>query len=212
MPFRNIIIESPAHISCRNSQLVIRTDCEHAVAIEDISALLIESRQSTVTAAALSELGQGGCAVFVCDEKHLPAAVMTPFSRHSRELGVIRAQLAASEPLKKRLWQQIVEMKLGNQARCLRFCGNAADAATLDALVSRVKSGDPENVEATAAAKYFPALFGPGFVRSFEDGRNAALNYGYAILRGYAADMTQWRSTRRASAGICRTTALSGCS
>ncbi len=62
MAFRSIIIENPAHISCRNSQLIIRTDSDHTIAVEVISALLIESRQSTVTAAALSLLGQSGCA------------------------------------------------------------------------------------------------------------------------------------------------------
>ena len=48
-------------------------------------------------------------------------------------------------------------------------------------------SGDKDNVEASAAAYYFPALFGDGYTRRNEDTRNAALNYAYAILRGYMA-------------------------
>ncbi|MBR1481872.1 MAG: type II CRISPR-associated endonuclease Cas1 [Ruminococcus sp.] len=47
----------------------------------------------------------------------------------------------------------------------------------------RVKSGDSENIEAVAAAKYFKLLFGNSFSRAQENGINAALNYGYAILR-----------------------------
>lgn len=187
MAFRNIIVETPARISCRSGQLCVHTDADHMAAIEDINALLIESRQTMITAAALSELGQSGCAVFFCDEKHLPAAVLTPFAAHSRELSVVRSQLEASEPLKKRLWKSIVEMKIGNQAQCLRLCGAEDDAEALGALAARVRSGDPENVEATAAQRYLPLLFGRGFVRNNEDGRNAALNYGYAILRGCAA-------------------------
>ena len=105
------MIENPAYVSIRNSQLVIRTDAEHSVALEDISALLLESRQSTITTAALSQLGQRGCAVFVCDEKHMPCAVMYPFHQYVRELSVLRNQLAMSEPRKKRLWQQIVQEK-----------------------------------------------------------------------------------------------------
>lgn len=54
------MIESPAHISLSNRQLIIRTDSEHSLAVEDISALLLESRASTITAAALSYLGQSG--------------------------------------------------------------------------------------------------------------------------------------------------------
>lgn len=54
MAFRNIIVESPAALSLRREQLIIRTDSEHSVPIEDISALLLESRQTTITTAALS--------------------------------------------------------------------------------------------------------------------------------------------------------------
>ena len=97
MAFRNIIIESPAQISLKNKQLIIKTDSTHSVAVEDISALLIESRASSITAAALSHLGQSGCAVFICDEKHLPCAVLEPFSQHSRALGVLKAQLEAAK-------------------------------------------------------------------------------------------------------------------
>lgn len=77
MSFRNIMIENPAHVSVRSNQLIVRTDAEHPLALEDISALLLENRQSTVTTAALSQLGQCGCTVFVCDEKHMPCAVLT---------------------------------------------------------------------------------------------------------------------------------------
>ncbi len=187
MAFRNIMIENPAYISLNKNRIMIRTDSEHAVPTEDISALLIENRQTIISAAALSALGQSGCAVFVCDEKHMPAAVLTPFGRHSRELSVIRSQMDMSGPLKKRLWALIVKNKIDNQSRCLRICGHKEEAYELKALSVQVRSGDPENIEATAAMKYFPVLFGESFTRSRDDGRNAMLNYGYAIIRGYTA-------------------------
>lgn len=49
---------------------------------------------------------------------------------------------------------------------------------------NHVRSGDADNLEATAAQTYFPALFGETFFRAEENGWNSALNYGYAILRG----------------------------
>lgn len=159
MAFRNIIVENPAVISLRREQLIIHTDSDHSVAIEDISALLLESRQTTITAAALSRLGQCGCAVFVCDEKHMPCAVLTPYQQHSRSLSVLRAQLDMTEPMKKRLWQSIVKAKIQNQSLCLRLAGHTKEAATLCAVAEHVRSGDSENVEATAAQFYFPALF-----------------------------------------------------
>lgn len=181
------MIESDAHISLRNSQLLVRTEREHSVPVEDISALLVESKRSTITTAALSYLGQCGCAVYFCDEKHLPCAVLTPFQQHSRALAVLKLQTAATEPQKKRLWQQIVQAKIRNQERCLRLTKKEAEAEALLKLAARVHSGDPENVEATAAQRYFPALFGEHFTRGMGNGINAGLNYGYAILRGCVA-------------------------
>ena len=187
MSYRAVIVENPALISLRREQLIVQTDREHSLPVEDLNALLLEDRRSTVTVAALSRLGQSGCAVFVCDEKHMPCAVLTPFSQHSRALAVARAQLDASEPLKKRLWQSLVRAKIANQAACLRWAGNGQAADALDAMAARVRSGDPDNLEASAAQRYFPALFGEDFTRREEDDCNAALNYGYAILRGCVA-------------------------
>lgn len=187
MAFRNVIIENPAKLTVRHNQLVVCTDREHGLPIEDLSAVLLESNHSTITTAALSRLGQSGCAVFVCDEKHLPCAVLLPFAQHSRSLVSASNQLGASLPLKKRLWEQIIKSKIRNQSQCLHFCGLESDADHLLSLLPRVRSGDPENVEATAAQHYFPSLFWGGFIRTEENASNAALNYGYAILRGCMA-------------------------
>ena len=52
----------------------------------------------------------------------------------------------------------------------------------------RVKSGDPENLEAQAAQRYWPRLFGKDFRRDRDlEGVNALLNYGYAVVRAATA-------------------------
>lgn len=88
-----------------------------------------------------------------------------------------------TKPLQKQLWQDIVVRKILNQAACLRIL-NRPGADELAALAASVRSGDPDNREAVAAAVYFPALFGVGFSRDQDCLQNAALNYGYAIIRG----------------------------
>ena len=107
--------------------------------------------------------------------------------QHSRQAAVIEKQLAAGEPLKQRMWQAIVKAKITNQALCLKYCGNEHDCQTLKAMAERVRSGDVGNVEAAAARFYFPVLFGEGFTRGNDCIYNAALNYGYAIIRGSIA-------------------------
>ena len=94
-------------------------------------------------------------------------------------------QIATSLPLKKRLWQTIVQAKIANQAAALEQSGH--NAAALRAMVHLVGSGDPDNTEARAARAYWSKLFA-GFVREdANDKRNALLNYGYAIVRSAVA-------------------------
>ena len=113
--------------------------------------------------------------------------MLEPFAQHSRALSVLQAQLRATEPQKKRLWQSIVVAKVKNQAECLRLCSKNEAAESPFKMAERVKSGDAGNIEATAAQRYFPALFYPRFTRGSDSVINAALNYGYAVIRGSAA-------------------------
>lgn len=182
------MITTPCRISYKQGQLLVQGDVSASFPIEDLLSVLIESRQCTITTAALAALAGEGVTVFACDEKHIPCVVTLPFARHSRQLEVTRQQLGWTTAGKNRWWQQIVQAKIRNQAECLALCGRCETAALLRKRSDAVRRGDSENREATAAALYFPALFGDGFTRSAEaDARNAALNYGYAILRGCMA-------------------------
>ena len=182
------MVTQPCRISCQREQLIIQGETSASFPLEDLLSLLIESRQCTLTTAALSALAKSGTTVFLCDEKHIPCAVALPLAQHSRQLEVTRAQLAWTQSERNRWWQQIVVSKIRNQAECLSLCGLFDSASVLYKQAQAVTRGDRENREATAAALHFPALFGKGFTRSAEyDGRNAALNYGYAILRGCMA-------------------------
>ena len=187
MAYRCIMVENKAHLSIRQRHLVIAQEDEHTIPLEDVSALLVESRQSTFSSAALATLAQRGIALLVCDEKHLPCGVLLPYAQHSRHLQVVKRQLALTKPKKNRLWQQVVSAKINNQGHCLRLMGHEQAADNLFAMSRQVQSGDKGYLEGTAAAQYFLSLFGKEFRRGQENGINAALNYGYAILRGCVA-------------------------
>jgi len=95
-------------------------------------------------------------------------------------------QLGAGPPLKKRLWAQVVRAKILAQGAALAAVGARHGGFSL--LAAKVRSGDPDNVEAEAARRYWPLLFGPDFRRDRDAaGRNSLLNYGYAILRAGVA-------------------------
>lgn len=187
MGWRCVMVESPARISVRQRQLIIETDEPHQLPMEDLCALLLESPRCQVTTAALAAMAKAGALMWVCDEKHMPCAVLLPYARHSRHSAVAQAQLNMSAARKKRLWQQVVRAKIENQAMCQQLRDNAQAAAALRGMAKQVTSGDGSHRESAAAALHFRALFGPRFARWQEHGINAALNYGYALMRGLTA-------------------------
>ena len=188
MGYRSVVISSSVRITVKNEQLVIEGENSGSVPIEDIRTLMLESRSSTITTYALSSLSEAGVCVFVCDEKHLPSAIIQPVGRHFRQRKQILTQLSQSKPHLKRMWQEIVVSKIKNQAKCLELCGVDSEYfQKVDRLSNLVQSGDTTNIEGQAAALYFRYLFGKEFSRGQDSDINSALNYGYAILRGYIA-------------------------
>jgi CRISPR-associated protein Cas1 len=98
----------------------------------------------------------------------------------------MRAQWEAGRPLSKQLWRRLIVAKIRWQAAVLTANGRSAGA--FDLLARRVGSGDPDNVEAQAARRYWPLLMGESFRRDRDaPGTNGMLNYGYAILRSLCA-------------------------
>lgn len=79
-----------------------------------------------------------------------------------------------------------MQAKINNQAKCLEL-NEIDEAQTLYPISKSVASGDTTNREGYAARLYFKSLFGDDFKRDDETGINAALNYGYAILRSFIA-------------------------
>ena len=186
MGFRNIKIDSHVKLSIKNQQLYIEADILRQIPLEDINCIIIENQTVTVSAYLLQKMADMGITVYVCDEKHLPNAVLLPMVRHSRHFKILKYQIEAGKPLQKRLWQQIVVRKIRNQALCLAYL-DLDGSEELMKMCKEVQSGDRTHVEAKAAAFYFKSLYGLGFSRGNVHIINAALNYGYAIVRGLIA-------------------------
>ena len=184
MAWRVIGISNPAQLSLKDHQLVIKQDEAVNLPIEDIDALIIDGYGVTLTANLTTELATSGTTVVICDEKHLPASVLLPYSQHSRQAKVSRQQLAIGQALKKQLWRAIVTQKILNQAKVLEIFDYNAEP--LEKLAGEVRSGDSDNRESIAARLYFSELLDDA-TRRKPTWYNAALNYGYAMVRSHIA-------------------------
>lgn len=186
MGYRNIKIENAQKLHIKNQQLIIGSTDDVQIPLEDINSILIESQAVTFSSYFLQKLADMGIALYVCDEKHLPNAVLLPMVRHSRHFKLLKCQMNLGKPKQKRLWQQVVIQKIENQSLCLDLLG-VNGGSELRKMTKEVQSGDKTNVEAKAAAFYFRRIYGLGFSRGDDHIINSALNYGYAIVRGMIA-------------------------
>lgn len=181
----------PAKLSFRNGLLVVEVPEKRIppVPLDEIAAVILGHPQISMTHAALGQLGKAGIAVVCCDEKFRPSGMLLPMEAHHRQSQRFEKQANLTVPKKKRLWQSIVVAKIFSQAQVLEEL-RGLDYG-LRGYARRVGSGDPGNVEAHAARRYWTILFAEQeetFRRTDDDDvRNHLLDYGYAVLRSVVA-------------------------
>ena len=202
---RTLYFGNPAYLSRRNAQLVLRLpevekndsismkfkqEAERTIPIEDIGVVVLDNKQITITQGLLDALLGNNVAVITCDEQRMPVGLLLPLDGNSIQNERFRNQINISQPLRKQLWQQTVQMKILNQKALLNKYRPEIETGNMKAWINDVKSDDADNHEARAAAYYWKNVFSalPNFIRGRdEDAPNNVLNYGYAILRAIVA-------------------------
>jgi len=178
----------PAYLSIRQGLLVLRgaDGGEETLPLSEVAVIVAANPQVTLTQNVLGALMAAGGVFIATDPARMPAGMMLPYEGHHLHAERLRLQVEASEPTRKQAWRQVVRAKVLAQGALLRE--RLGDDRGFATMAARVRSGDPDNVEAQAARRYWPLLFGPEFRRDREaPGANALLNYGYMVLRGIVA-------------------------
>jgi CRISPR-associated protein Cas1 len=176
------------HLSAYRGFLVVSEDRAEVgrIPLDDVAAIIVHAHGVTWTTNLVAALAERGALLVLCGANHAPVAVCMPLDGHHGQNARMRAQWQAGRPLAKQLWREIVVAKIRWQAAALEARG--IEAGAFDMLARRVRSGDPDNVEAQAARRYWPLLMGGGFRRDRSaEGVNALLNYGYTVLRSLSA-------------------------
>lgn len=183
------IAEGAARLHVRLEQLVIDPENGPSTTtpIAELAALVVTHPRVQLTQSVMASIAAAGGTVVICNSHFLPAALLLPLESHFAQTERFARQAQLSEPRRKRAWQQIVQAKIRAQARLLQELH--CDDGGIAALAEQVRSGDPENVEAQAARRYWPRLFGDPHFRRGRIGpdQNAHLNYGYTVLRAAVA-------------------------
>ena len=188
---RTLYFGNPAYLKTKDEQLVIElqdTGEVKSTPIEDVGIVILDHQQITVTQAVLAKLLANNTAIITCDNTHHPVGMQLSLDGHTLQSQKFKAQIDASVPLKKQLWQQTISAKINNQAALLQH--ERVENKYLLNLSANVKSGDSDNCEARAAVYYWKNIF-PEFLQfrreRYGPPPNNLLNYGYAILRAIVA-------------------------
>lgn len=200
---RTLYFGNPAYLSRKNEQLVVRLpevekndtlpetfkkEAQAVIPIEDIGVVILDEQRVTITQGLMDGLLENNVALITCDKTHHPTGLMLNLAGNTLQSAKFKAQLDAGQPLVKQLWQQTIKAKIINQASVLKRLGK--EASNMMKWSGDVKSGDPDNMEARAAAYYWKNVFPEidGFRREREGmPPNNLLNYTYAILRAIIA-------------------------
>jgi CRISP-associated protein Cas1 len=161
-------------------------DEQGRIALDDIGALIVHAHGTTWSSHVFVKMAERNVPIVLCGSNHAPVSVVWPLEGHHAQGGRLRAQIDASKPLQKQLWQKVIAAKIRMQGHILS--ANGAEGGAFDMLARKVRSGDPDNVEAQAARRYWKTLFGREFSRDQNaEGANSLLNYGYTVLRSIVA-------------------------
>ena len=152
------------HLSIDRGFLIISEDKKEIgkIALDTIEAVIVYAHGITYSNNVLVKLAEQKAPLVICDKNFLPTSILIPIEGNYSQASIMDAQTQATEPTKKRLWQQIVKTKLLQQASVLKFLDKPYKF--LEELAKSVKSGDIDNKEGEGARKYFPLLFGKDFL------------------------------------------------
>lgn len=182
MGFRTIVVNSRCKLEFRLNFLIIRSENEKRIFINEINTLIVQSTAVSLTAALLSELIHNNVKVIFCDEKCNPLAELLPYYGAHNTSKRIKTQIRWKNDAKGKVWKTLIRKKILNQAEVLRTLEYVSEAELLESYIAEVMDGDVTNREGHAAKVYFNCILPNGSTRRSSDFINGCLNYGYAVL------------------------------
>jgi CRISPR-associated protein Cas1 len=179
------ISQNDIHLHSSRGFLVVSRHKEKlkSIPLDALDAVIVHAYGATYSNNLLVKLADHGCSFVICGSNHAPKAQMVTLDGYYKQAGRFDQQITHTQRLKGRLWKELIKGKITMQAQTL-LLHKKEYAHGLLALAKKVRVGDPQNLEAQAARRYWSSLFGEEFSRKREKpGINAMLNYGYIILR-----------------------------
>lgn len=169
---------------------IIKEDQEILVPLSDIHSIIVENNNTLISGRLINKLTDYHILLIFCNDSHHPNAFTLGLYSHYRVYGVLYQQLKWNDEIRNQMWKKIIKIKIENQISVLRYLNKDINIVErMEALSKEILDDDSSNREGHAARLYFNEMFGDDFrrERGAVDTYNAALNYGYIVLRACVA-------------------------
>lgn len=185
MSWKTVIVENADKVSLFLDSLVVtKNEIPRQFPISDLNCVIFQDYRAIVTTQILNKLAINSVMVIFCDVDLMPTSVLNPIDAHHLQFKIIKEQINWKIETKRELWAKIVKQKIESQLEILEENNKSAiKVEMLRGYIKEVQPGDVSNREGHAAKVYFNELFGNEFARSQDNIINAALNFGYTVIR-----------------------------
>ena len=144
MSWRVIVISTRAKLDLQLGYMVVRGERTTKVHLDEISVLLIETTQVSLTAALLAEMMDRKIKVIFCDSKRNPSAELIPYHGAHDVSAKIKQQIAWGESTKGDVGTAIIYTKIKMQSALLKKLGFDT-ASMLDEYATQLQYLDASN-------------------------------------------------------------------
>lgn len=191
MSWRTVHIKESEYIRLKLDNLEItKQGLRYHIPLSDIATIILEGDNTTMTTKLLAALSKYNIALIVCDNKYLPTGMYLSYGNYHRTAKRAQQQALWDDELKDNMWTKVVSQKMLNQVAMAEYKKIDTERINIMVdLVSNVTSGDKTNREGHVAKVYFNSLYGLDFSRDDDCLENAAMNFGYTIIRSAVARM-----------------------
>jgi len=185
LSWRVIYIEESDYLSLYLDNIKIKKGLdETTIPLSDINSIIIDNYTTTLSVSLINKCMDYKVNIVTCDNYHLPNSIILPYSGNYQSAFQLRKQINWDKQVLEIMWQYLIKAKINNQIMILKHLKKNSEVINkLTLFLEEVELNDKTNREGLSAKMYFRELYGKDFKRHAEDTVNAALNYGYSILR-----------------------------
>lgn len=167
---------------------VMKQDNKVFIPLSDITMVVLEGNRTMLSTKLMSRMSQNNVGLVICDDKYLPVGIYLPYGQYHHYSKRVIKQSSWSDEQKGIIWQEVIGQKMQNQLAFAQYSGVETERLELmEDLINDLQIGDATNREGHVAKVYFDSLYGKSFTRDDDCLINAAMNFGYAILRSCMA-------------------------